>query len=83
MEGITIEECFHQILKKRAWYKNSPYDRKSAFVHKKKFLEGTLSRDIIRIYLQSSGYVVVQQELWNKKEVYEKRNKGGNNIITE
>ena len=38
----TLDECFKELILKRGWSKNSPYDRRTASRHKKQFLEGTL-----------------------------------------
>lgn len=64
----TLDECFAELIAKRGWSKNSPYDRKSASLHKKMFLSGRLPDETKRIYLQSAGYELVQKELWQKEE---------------
>ena len=35
----TLDECFKELILKRGWSKNSPYDRRTASRHKKQFLE--------------------------------------------
>ena len=52
----TLDECFKELILKRGWSKNSPYDRRTASRHKKQFLEGTLPDEFKRVYLQSAGY---------------------------
>ena len=56
----TLDECFKELILKRGWSKNSPYDRRTASRHKKQFLEGTLHDEFKRVYLQSAGYTIVQ-----------------------
>ena len=51
----TLDECFKELILKRGWSKNSPYDRRTASRHKKQFLEGTLPDEFKRVYLQSAG----------------------------
>ena len=60
----TLDECFKELILKRGWSKNSPYDRRTASRHKKQFLEGTLPDEFKRVYLQSAGYTIVQLGLW-------------------
>ncbi len=60
----TLDECFTELIAHRGWWKDSPYDRKSASVHKKLFIQGKLSDEIKRIYLQNAGYTRCQQEMW-------------------
>lgn len=60
----TLDDCFTELITHRAWWKNSPYDRKSAFVHKKLFLQGKLPDEIKRIYLRAAGFELVQPEMW-------------------
>ena len=57
----TLDECFKELILKRGWSKNSPYDRRTASRHKKLFLEGALPDEFKRIYLQSAGYTIVQR----------------------
>ena len=47
----TLDECFKELILKRGWSKNSPYDRRTASRHKKQFLEGTLPDEFKRVYL--------------------------------
>lgn len=63
----TLDECFKELILKRGWSKNSPYDRRTASRHKKQFLEGTLPDEFKRVYLQSAGYTIVQPELWRQE----------------
>ena len=63
----TLDECFKELILKRGWSKNSPYDRRTASRHKKLFLEGALPDEFKRIYLQSAGYSIVQPELWRQE----------------
>lgn len=60
-----IDESFSELIQKKEWHKGSPYDRKSAYYHKKIFKEGKLSDNIKREYLQAAGYKQVQVELWS------------------
>lgn len=60
----TLDECFTELIIHRGWWKNSPYDRKSASVHKKLFREGRLPDEVKRVYLQNAGYTLYQQEMW-------------------
>ena len=46
----TLDECFKELILKRGWSKNSPYDRRTASRHKKLFLEGALPDEFKRIY---------------------------------
>ena len=41
-----IDECFSELIKAKEWHKGSPFDRKSAYYHKKIFREGKLSDNI-------------------------------------
>ena len=63
----TLDECFKELILKRGWSKNSPYDRRTASRHKKLFLEGALPDEFKRIYLKSAGYTIVQPELWRQE----------------
>ena len=47
----TLDECFKELILKRGWAKNSPYDRRTASRHKKQFLEGSLPDEFKRVYL--------------------------------
>lgn len=60
----SLNECFSELIIHRGWWKNSPYDRKSASFHKKQFLEGKLPDEIKRVYLLNAGYTLYQQEMW-------------------
>lgn len=60
----SLDECFEELISTRGWYKGSPFDRKSASVHKKLFKEGRLSDELKRIYLHNAGYIKSQPELW-------------------
>lgn len=66
-EVKTLDECFKDLISKRAWSKNSSYDRRTASRHKKLFLAGELPDEIKRVYLQSAGYTIVQPELWRQE----------------
>ena len=44
----TLDECFKELILKRGWSKNSPYDRRTASRHKKLFLEGALPDEFKR-----------------------------------
>lgn len=68
MLSKTLDECFTELISERGWSKNSPYNRKTASLHKKMFLSGKLPDETKRIYLQSAGYKLLQKELWGKKE---------------
>lgn len=61
----TIDECFAELIEKRAWHRGSPYDRKNANYHKKIFLQGKLPDEVKREYLESAGYKLVQAEMWS------------------
>jgi hypothetical protein len=63
----TLDECFTELIAHRGWWKESPYDRKSASVHKKLFLQGKLPDETKRIYLQVAGYEKAQPEMWRIK----------------
>lgn len=64
----TLDECFAELIVRRGWWKNSPYERKTASLHKRMFLAGKLYDEIKRIYLQNANYELVQKELWRKEE---------------
>lgn len=68
METRTLNECFRELITKRGWSKNSPYDRKVASVHKKLFLADKLPDETKRVYLQSAGWKCIQVELWQKDD---------------
>ena len=69
----TLDECFKELILKRGWSKNSPYDRRTASRHKKQFLEGTLPDEFKRVYLQSAGYTIVQPDKENGLEEHNKK----------
>ena len=64
----TLDECFKELILKRGWSKNSPYDRRTASRHKKQFLEGTLPDEFKRAYLQSAAGAlatgIIKQRKW-------------------
>lgn len=70
----TLDECFKELILKRGWAKNSPYDRRTASRHKKQFLEGSLPDEFKRVYLQSAGYTIVQPEAGDRN--YRNRENG-------
>ena len=51
----TLDECFKELILKRGWSKNSPYDRRTASRHKKQFLEGTLPDEFAKCWLYNSA----------------------------
>ena len=65
-----VQLCFSEIIEKRGWYLTTHDDRKKASLHKRKFIEGSLGIEIIRTYLENSGYECTQRaELWKKKDI--------------
>ena len=62
-----IDECFSELIKAKEWHRGSPFDRKSAYYHKKIFREGKLSDNIKREYLKAAGYRLAQPEMWYKE----------------
>lgn len=68
-EKKSIDEAFTELITKRNWYKNSPYDRRTASYDKEKFTKGELSYERKRIYLESAGYGIIQPEEWIKKYI--------------
>jgi len=64
MEG-TIDACFAELIKNEGWYKASGIDRKLASQHKRHFLARKLKYEIKKMYLQSAGGQIVQEEKWS------------------
>lgn len=65
--SLSVDECFSDLIKRRAWYKDSGNDRTLAFKHKLSFLKGNLSYDKKVFYLEKAGYTMTQEEKWRKK----------------
>ena len=63
----TLDECFKELILKRGWSKNSPYDRRTASRHKSNSLKERCPMKFKRVYLQSAGYTIVQPELWRQE----------------
>ena len=57
----TLDECFKELILKRGWSKNSPYDRRTASRHKKQFLEGTLPDEFKRVFILLFFGVLISQ----------------------
>jgi hypothetical protein len=64
MKPKTINECFAEVIQRRAWYKDTGVDRKTAFREKERFEAGELAESKIRFYLSHAGYKLYQPELW-------------------
>lgn len=60
----TLDEIFAELIKKRAWYNGTDIDRSTASYDKKLFLQGKLTDERKRMYLNKLGYKIVQPELW-------------------
>jgi hypothetical protein len=64
MNPKTLNECFTELVERRAWYKNAEVDRKTAYRDKTRFEAGELAESKIRFYLSRAGYKLYQSELW-------------------
>lgn len=64
MNPKTLNECFAELTKRRAWYKNTGVHRKTAYRDKVLFEAGELSESKIRFYLSHAGYKLYQPEMW-------------------
>jgi len=62
-----LNECFRQLIRKRAWYKNSNVTRRQAYRDKLYFEKDILPEQKIRFYLKNAGYELYQEELWKQK----------------
>ena len=67
MTQKTLNECFAELTERRAWYKNSGVDRKTAYRDKLYFQKGELAESKIRFYLTHAGYKLYQPEMWIEK----------------